>query len=72
MCKIQSSVRAHKLAPIYQGPYIVVRKTEAGNYVLKDEKGELLHRDYVPSELKVVSIDETIFEDEVYVIDTIM
>jgi hypothetical protein len=71
MCKIQSSVRAHKLAPIYQGPYIVVRKTAAGNYVLKDEKGELLHRDYVPSELKVVSIDETIFEDEVYEIDTI-
>jgi hypothetical protein len=44
----------------------VVRKTTAGNYVLKNEKGELLHRDYVPSELKVVEIDETIFEDEVY------
>jgi hypothetical protein len=71
MAKIPSTVRAHKLAPIYQGPYIVVRKTVAGNYVLKDEKGDLLHRDYVPSELKVVSIDETEFEDEVYEVEEI-
>lgn len=71
MCKIQQPHRAHKLAPIYQGPYIVVRKTAANNYVLKDEQGELLHRDYTPSELKVVAIDETLIEDETYEIEEI-
>lgn len=63
--------RKNKLAPLYSGPYTVVRKTAAGTYVLKDETNELLHRDYVPSELKVVSIDETAIEDEVYEVEDI-
>lgn len=63
--------RTSKLAPLYEGPFIVVRKTQGGSYVLKDEQNELLHRDYVPSELKVVSIDETAIEDEVYEVEDI-
>lgn len=55
--------RPNKLAPLYDGPYTVVRKNKGGSYELKDEQNELLHRNYVPSELKVVNIDETHIED---------
>jgi hypothetical protein len=63
--------RANKLAPIYSGPYVVVRRTQAGNYVLKDDSHELLHREYTPSELKVVSLDETALEEKVYEVEEI-
>lgn len=58
--------RATKLSPLYEGPFTVVTKTKAGTYVLKDEMNEILHRDYVPSELKVVTIDESAIEDKLY------
>ncbi|GAA5797939.1 hypothetical protein HPULCUR_003337 [Helicostylum pulchrum] len=35
-------------------------------HVLKNEMNEMLHRDYVPSELKVVTIDEKAIEDQIY------
>lgn len=63
--------RPNKLAPLYEGPYTVVRRTKGGSYVLKDEQNELLHRDYTPSELKIVSIDESIIEDEYYTVEEI-
>ncbi|KAG1119078.1 hypothetical protein G6F42_013051 [Rhizopus arrhizus] len=63
--------RANKLAPLYSGPYVVVRKTQAGNYILKDDTNELLHREYTPSELKVVSLDETALEEKVYEVEEI-
>ncbi|KAG2191017.1 hypothetical protein INT47_001072, partial [Mucor saturninus] len=64
MVKLPS--RASKLSPLYEGPFTVVTKTKAGTYVLKDEMNEMLHRDYVPSELKVVTIDESAIEDKLY------
>lgn len=63
--------RSNKLAPLYSGPYIVVRRTQAGTYVLKDDTSELLHREYTPSELKVVSLDETALEAQVYEVEEI-
>ena len=63
--------RSNKLAPLYSGPYIVVRCTRAGTYVLKDDANELLHREYTPSELKVVSLDETALEEKVYEVEEI-
>ncbi|RCI04426.1 hypothetical protein CU098_004721 [Rhizopus stolonifer] len=33
--------RPHKLAPIYEGPFVVVRRTQGGTYVLKDETNGL-------------------------------
>lgn len=63
--------RSNKLAPLYSGPYIVVRRTRAGTYVLKDDANELLHREYTPSELKVVSLDETALEEKVYEVEEI-
>jgi hypothetical protein len=49
--------RSSKLAPLYKGPYAVVSKNKGGSYELKDEQNELLHRNYTPSELKVVNMD---------------
>ena len=63
--------RANKLAPIYEGPYTVVRKNRGGSYELKDEQNELLHRNYTPSELKIVNIDESKIEDEYFVVEGI-
>ncbi|GAN11418.1 conserved hypothetical protein [Mucor ambiguus] len=63
--------RESKLAPLYAGPYVVARKTKAGNYVLRDEKNELLHREYTPSELKIVSLDETAIEEESFEVEDI-
>ncbi|KAG0744648.1 hypothetical protein G6F29_013345 [Rhizopus arrhizus] len=56
--------RNGKLAPLYEGPYTVVRKNKGGSYELKDEQNELMHRNYTPSELKIVHIDESNIEDE--------
>jgi transposase InsO family protein len=63
--------RPNKLAPLYEGPYTVVRKNKGNSYELKDELGELLHRSYVPSELKIVTIDESAIEDELYEVEDI-
>jgi hypothetical protein len=63
--------RASKLAPLYEGPYTVVRKNKGGSYELKDEQNELLHRNYTPSELKIVNIDESNIEDEYYEVEDI-
>jgi hypothetical protein len=63
--------RPNKLAPLYEGPYTVVRKNRGNSYELKDELGELLHRNYVPSELKIVTIDESAIENELYEVEDI-
>jgi hypothetical protein len=63
--------RPNKLAPLYEGPYTVIRRNKGGSYELKDEQNELLHRNYVPSELKVVNIDESKIEDTYYEVDDI-
>jgi hypothetical protein len=60
------------LAPIYEGPYEVVRKTDRNNYTLKDELGLLLPREYTPSELKLVSQDAVIAKEDVYEFDAIV
>lgn len=62
--------RESKLEAAYDGPYQVVQKKRS-TYVLKDDMNELLHRDYVPSELKLVAIDESIIEQEVFEVDEI-
>jgi hypothetical protein len=63
--------KPNKLAPLYEGRYTVVRKNKGNSYELKDELGELLHRSYVPSELKIVTIDESAIENELYEVEDI-
>jgi ribonuclease HI len=63
--------RPSKLSPIYDGPYTVIRRNQGGSYELKDEMNEILHRNYVPSELKVVNVDEKAIDDEYFEIEAI-
>ncbi|KAG0359569.1 hypothetical protein BGZ54_009907 [Gamsiella multidivaricata] len=46
-----------KLTPKYEGPNVVVRRTTGGAYVLKGGAGDLLQRQYAPSQLKLVPDD---------------
>ncbi|CEJ05438.1 hypothetical protein RMCBS344292_19379 [Rhizopus microsporus] len=64
--------RYNNLSPAYQGPYSVVRKTTGGSYVLKDEEGILMSRNYSPVELKLISQEEIVSEAELYVIEAII
>jgi hypothetical protein len=52
-----------QLAPSYAGPYKVVRQHKGGSYLLRDETGVLMPRDYAPYELKEVSKEELIQGD---------
>ncbi|KAF8920928.1 hypothetical protein BGZ58_004231, partial [Dissophora ornata] len=62
-------IKGDKLSPRYEGPYIVVRRTTGGSYELKDATGELLGRNFAPSQLKLVLDD---FEGTyTYVVDKI-
>ena len=54
-----------KLEPAYEGPYTVVQETRGGSYVLMDEQGILMPRDYPPSALKLISQDELVSVEEV-------
>lgn len=69
MVRLQN--RSSKLAPIYEGPYTIVRRNTGGSYELKDEQNELLSRNYVPSELKIVTLDESSIEEEYYEVEDI-
>jgi hypothetical protein len=69
MVRLQN--RSSKLAPMFEGPYTVVRRNTGGSYELKDEQNELLSRNYVPSELKVVTLDESSIEEEYYEVEDI-
>jgi len=56
-----------KLQPVYEGPFLVVRRTTGGSYVLQDSTGALTSRNYAPSQLKLVDrepIDERSYEIE--------
>lgn len=51
---------------IYEGSFVVVRKTQGRTYVLKDKTNKLLHREYTSLELKVISVDETPIKNRLY------
>ncbi|KAG1451370.1 hypothetical protein G6F56_008104 [Rhizopus delemar] len=61
----------NKLAPLYEDPCTVVRRNKGGSYEVKDEQGELLHRNYTPPELKIVTIDESAIEELLFELEDI-
>ncbi|OAD71901.1 hypothetical protein PHYBLDRAFT_169815 [Phycomyces blakesleeanus NRRL 1555(-)] len=69
---IRLPTRSSKLAPAYQGLYIVIRKTQGGCYVLQDETRALMPRDYPPSDPKLISVDETALADELVEVQAII
>lgn len=69
---IKTAGNIGKLDYVYEGPYTVVRKNKGGAHVLRDEKNEILPREYAPSQLKSVSQDEIIPCDELYEVQAIV
>ena len=53
---VRDSTRLRKLDPRYEGPFKVIGKS--GNaYILQDNAGDLLPRNYPPSAIKLISAD---------------
>ncbi|KAG0167033.1 hypothetical protein DFQ30_006471 [Apophysomyces sp. BC1015] len=63
---VKTPTRSGKLAPIYEGPYTVIRRAQGGSYVLQDGTGALMACDYTPSELKLISQDDFVPANELY------
>ncbi|EIE78251.1 hypothetical protein RO3G_02955 [Rhizopus delemar RA 99-880] len=64
--------KTNKLDAPYEGPYKVKRITQGGSYVLEDEKGDLLPKNYPPSALKMISQDEVISSNKFYQVEAIL
>jgi hypothetical protein len=52
---IKDPVRTNKFEPKYIGPYIIVRRSRNGAYVLKDATGDLLDRHVPGDQIKLIS-----------------
>ncbi|SAM00063.1 hypothetical protein [Absidia glauca] len=60
-----------KMDTINEGPYEVVRKTQAGTYLLKDTMGQLMTRQFQPSEL-IDAIDDQPNKEEIFEVEAIV
>lgn len=56
--------KAGQLDAVYEGPYTVVRKNQGNAYVLRDETGVIMPRNYTTAELKLISRDEVVELDD--------
>ena len=56
----------------YEVPYLVVRKTCGGSYVLKNEMGNLKPSNYQSNRLKLISQDEVVPCDKLYEVKAIV
>ena len=56
--------RESKWDPVYEGPFVVVRKNRGGAYVLRDRLGETLKRTVPADQLKLIKRkgDEAVIE----------
>jgi hypothetical protein len=67
---VRDATRRSKLDPRFEGPFKVVGKS--GNaYVLQDNSGALLPRNYPPSAIKLISSDP-VFDAPSYVVEAIL
>lgn len=64
--------RYNALSPVYEGPYKVVRRNNGNAYILRDEEGMIITRNFVAEELKAVSRDSVIPKSELYEIEAII
>jgi len=66
-----NKLRRNKFEAAYKGPYKVLRRNTGGAYVLQDTDGNAMHRNFTPSELKLIS-HEPENESPSYEIDRII
>ena len=64
--------RKGKLAPIFEGPFKVMRRTTGGSYLLEDTDGTLLNRRFAPSQLTLITPPEEIIQATSYVVEAIL
>jgi PAS domain-containing protein len=64
--------RHNALSPVYDGPYQVVRRNEGNAYILRDEEGMLISRNFTAEELKGISQDSVVPRSELYEIEAII
>lgn len=64
--------KTNAFAPSYVGPYQVIRQNDGGAYILRDEEGMLLSRNYVASELKAINQEEIIPKSELFEVEAII
>jgi hypothetical protein len=64
--------RQNALSPAYDGPYQVVRQNEGNAYILRDEEGMLISRNFIAEELKSISQDSVVPRSELYEIEAII
>ena len=60
-----------KLQPRYEGPFKVLRCNKGGAYILEDNTGALLPRNFAPSALKLISHD-AIYTDQSHEVEAIV
>lgn len=54
---VKDVTRNDKMDPRYEGPFKVIRRNKGGAYILQDNTGALLSRNFPPSALKLISQD---------------
>ena len=64
--------KTNAFAPSYVGPYQVIRQNDGGAYILRDEEGMLMSRNYVASELKAINQEEIIPKSELFEVEAII
>ena len=52
---VMDVTKRSKLDPMFKGPFKVIRRTQGGSYILQDNDGKLLPRNYAPFALKLIS-----------------
>lgn len=65
---VVDELRHSKMEPRYEGPFSVVKKTRGGSYTLLDRDGQLLARNYAPSQLRLVSRKKVVPDADSYVV----
>lgn len=64
--------KTNAFAPSYVGPYQVIRQNAGGAYILRDEEGTLMSRNYVATELKAINQEEIIPKSELFEVEAII
>ena len=64
--------KTNAFAPSYVGPYQVIRQNAGGAYILRDEEGMLMSRNYVASELKAINQEEIVPKSELFEVESII
>ena len=60
-----------KIDQRYEGPFKVLRRTRGGTYIIQDADGTPIRRHYAPSQLKILTGDDTNV-DATYVVENIL